>query len=69
MPGDAFAVAVREAALHEALQGLVEVAVVEELVGQLAEDVVGVELEADLGAIPLGVAEPGHGTSFPYRAR
>ena len=58
--GDPLAVAVREAALHEALQGLVEVAVVEELVGELAEDVVGVELEADLGAIPLGVPEPGH---------
>ncbi len=64
--GDAFAVAVREAALHEPLQGLVEVAVIEELVGQLAEDVVGVEIEADLGAIPFRILEPGHWTSLPF---
>ncbi len=58
--GDALTVAVLETPLHKALEGLVEVAVVEKLVREFAEDVVGVELETDLGAIPLGVPEPGH---------
>ena len=58
--GDALAVAVREAPLHEPLEGLVEIAVIEELVRQLVEDVVGVEVEADLGPIPFGVLKPSH---------
>ncbi len=70
---DPLAVAVLEAALQEPLQGLIEVAVVQQLVGQLAEDVVGVEFEADLGPIPFGIPEPGHcspryGFAEPNRA-
>ena len=38
--------------------GRVQVAVVQQVVGDLGEDVVGVELEADLGAVPAGVVEP-----------
>ena len=49
-----------ETPLQQALQGLVEVAVVEQLVGHLLEDVVGVEVEADLRAVPPRVLEPGH---------
>ena len=51
------AVAVLEALLHQAAQGRVQVAVVEEVVGDLLEDRLGVEVEADLGAVPPGVAE------------
>jgi hypothetical protein len=46
------AVAVLEPGLQHAAQGRVEVAVVEQVVGDLAEDVVGVELEAHLRAVP-----------------
>ncbi len=53
---DPLAVAVLEAALQQALEGLVEVAVEQQVVGQLGEDVVGVELEPDLGTVPLRVA-------------
>ena len=63
--GDALAVAIGEAALQQPLQGLIEIAVIQQLVGQLGEDVVGVEIEADLRPIPLRIPEPGH----RYRAR
>ena len=59
MPCDALAVAVLEALLHHPAQRRVEVAVVEQVVGDLVHDVVGIELEADLGAVPRGVPEPG----------
>ena len=52
------AVAIPEAALHHAPQRVVEIAVVEQVVGDLLQDAVGVELEADLGAVPPGVREP-----------
>ena len=46
--------------MHPA-QGRVQVAVVEQVVGDLLEDGVGVELEPDLGAVPPRVPEPtGH---------
>ena len=51
------AVAVVEALLHRAAQRRVEIAVVEQVVGQLAEQRVGVEVEAGLGAVPARVAE------------
>ena len=53
------AVAVPEALLHEAAQGRVQVPVVQEVVGDLLEDRLGVEVEADLGAVPAGVPEVG----------
>ena len=52
------AVPVAEALLHHPAQGGVEVAVVQEVVGDLLEHGVGVEVEAHLGAVPLGVPEP-----------
>ncbi len=55
-----------EPGLHHPPQGGVEVAVVQQVVGDLREDLVGVELEADLRAVPPGVAEPsGHGRTLP----
>ena len=51
------AVAVAEPRLHHPPQGGVQVAVVQQVVGDLGEDVVGVELEADLRAVPARVAE------------
>ena len=63
---DPFAVPVAEPGLHHPPQGRVEVAVVEQVVGDLREDRVGVELEPDLRAVPPGVAEPsGHGRTLP----
>ena len=50
--GHALAVAVLEPPLHQALEGLVQVTVVEDLVGQLVEDVISPELEAGLRAVP-----------------
>ena len=52
------AVAILEARLQHAPQGRVEVAVVEQVVGDLAEDVVGIELEPRLRAVPPRVAHP-----------
>ena len=54
---DVVALVVLEALLHQATQRGVQVAVVEEVVGDLVEDRVGVELEADLGAVPARVPE------------
>jgi hypothetical protein len=47
---DVAAVAVAEALLQRAPERRVEVAVVEEIVGELGEQVVGVEVETDLGS-------------------
>jgi hypothetical protein len=48
--------------LHTALQrppqGGVEVTVVQQVVGDLPQDALGVELEPRLGAVPPAVAEP-----------
>ena len=52
------ALPVGEALLHHAPERGVEVAVVEEVVGHLLEQRVGVEIEADLRAVPAGVLEP-----------
>ena len=55
------AVAVPEARLHHAPQGGVEVAVVEQVVGDLGEDLLGVEVEADLACRPsasTGIGQP-----------
>ena len=49
----------REALGHEAAQGAGQVAMVEQVVGELVEDVVGVEVEAGLGAVPARVGEAG----------
>ncbi len=46
------AVAVLHALLHQPAQGRVDVAVVEQVVGQLVEEPIGVELEPLLGAVP-----------------
>jgi len=54
---EALAVAVAEAALHHATQGRVQVAVVQQVVGDLRQHVVGAQLEAHLGAVPRRVAE------------
>ncbi len=63
---EALAVAVAEPGLHHPPEGVVEVAVVQQVVGDLREDRIGVELEPDLGAVPPGVAEPsGHGRTLP----
>ena len=53
---------------HQPAQRGVHVAVVEQLVGQLAEERVGVELEAALGPVPARVPEPGdHAATVPPR--
>ena len=54
---DVAALAVAEALLHHPPQRRVEVAVVEQVVGHLREQRVGVEVEPDLGAVPTRVAE------------
>jgi hypothetical protein len=46
------AAAIPEPGLQHASQGGVQVAVVEEVVGDLLEDVEGVELEPGLGPVP-----------------
>ena len=56
-PGQLLAVAVVEARLQHPAQGRVEVAVVEQVVGDLGQHLVGVELEAHLGAVPARIAE------------
>ncbi len=57
-----FPVAVPEPLLHHAPQRLVEVAVVEQIVGDLRQDVAGVQFETDLAAVPPGVLEAAHRT-------
>ncbi len=52
------AVAVGEALLHHSSQGSVDIAVIQQFVGEFVERRVGVELETGLGAIPAGVLEP-----------
>ncbi len=62
------AVAVAHALLHEPTQRRVQIAVVEEVVGHLLEQGVGVEVEAALGSVPSGVLEPraaGHPPRVP----
>ena len=54
---EAVAVAVAQALVHHPAQRRVDVAVVEQLVGQLLEQGVAVELEALLRAVPPGVRE------------
>src|SRR5262249_39162656 len=55
------ALPVRETLLHHPPERGVEVAVVQQVVGHLLEQRVGVEVEPDLCAVPAGVAEPrGH---------
>src|SRR6185503_11380896 len=53
------AVAIAQALLHHPAEGGIDVAVVQQLVGQLVEGRVGVELEALLRAVPPRVREPG----------
>ena len=50
------ALAILETLLHHPAQRGVEIAVVEEIVGHLLEQRVGVEVEPDLGAVPAGVS-------------
>ena len=57
---DVAALAVVEALLHHAAQRGVQIAVVEQVVGHLLEQRVGVEVEADLRAVPPRVLEPAH---------
>ena len=59
------AVAVAHALLHEATEGGVDVAVVQEVVGEVVEQGVGIEIEPFLGAVPARVGEPtGHGRTL-----
>ena len=53
---DVAALTILETLLHHAAQRGVEIAVVEEIVGHLLEQRVGVEVEPDLGAVPAGVS-------------
>ena len=65
----ALAVAVAQALLHHPAQRGVDVAVVQQVVGELLEERVGVELEALLRPVPPGVREPGrHGSQSTRRA-
>ena len=59
MPIEPLAVAVLEALLQHPAQGGVQVAVVQEVVGHLREQGVGVEVEPDLRPVPAGVLERG----------
>ena len=71
MPMTLLAVAIAEALLHHAAQRGVEVAVVEQVVGDLLEHRLGVEVEPHLRAVPAGVPEArsaSHRRS-PYRQR
>ena len=64
--------AVLESLLHHAPQRGVQIAVVQEIVGHLLEQRVGVEIEADLRAVPPRVPELAHarhGTSRPESLR
>jgi hypothetical protein len=55
---DALAVAVPEPGLEHPAQGGVQIAVIQQVIGDLLEHPVGVELEADLRAVPPRIAEP-----------
>ena len=60
------ALTVLESLLHHAAQRGVQIAVVEEIVGHLLEQRVGVEVEPDLGAVPAGVSGTGrHAVTVP----
>ena len=59
MPMSSLAVAVLEALLQHPAQRRVQVAVVQEVVGHLVEQRVGVEVEADLRAVPAEYWNPG----------
>ena len=61
----ALAVAVGHALLHHPAQRAVDVAVVQQVVGDLVEERIGVEVEALLRAIPARVREPScHGSNL-----
>ena len=63
-----FAVAVLEARLHHPPERGVEVAVVQEIVGHLLEQRVGVEVEADLRTVPARIPKPrAHKSTVPRR--
>ncbi len=49
---------VAQARLEQSPEGGVQVAVVEDVVGYLGQDVLALQVEAGLGAVPAGVAEP-----------
>ena len=51
------AVAIGQAVLHHLPQGRVDVAVIEQLIRHLTEEVVGVEIETGLAAIPTRIGE------------
>src|SRR5207247_10783748 len=53
----ALAERVAHAALEEVAEGVLEVAEVQEVIGEAGEDVVGVKGRDVLGAVPFGVAE------------
>ena len=59
------ALPVAETRLEQPPERGVEVAVVQQVVGHLLEHGVGVEVEADLGAVPAAVAELGARHYFP----
>jgi hypothetical protein len=52
------ALAVTHTVLHQSAQGRVHVTVVEQIVGELVEQTVGVDVEALLRAVPARVGEP-----------
>ncbi len=51
-PGDALTVAILEALLHHPAQGVVQITVVEQVVGDLLEHRLGVDVEPALGPVP-----------------
>jgi hypothetical protein len=68
---DLFAVAIAEARLHGSPQRRVEIAVVQQVVGDLLEDRRRVQVEADLRAVPPRVADPvglAHARTVPASA-
>ena len=63
---DIAALAILEPLLHHAAERGVEIPVIEEIVGHLLEQRVGVEVEPDLGAVPAGVSSTGrHAVTVP----
>src|SRR5262245_58742282 len=69
-PLDHLALPVAEPRLQQPPEGGVEVAVVEQVVGHLLEDGVGIQAEADLRAVPAAVPEPGaRPRPPPYRSQ
>ena len=65
---DLATVTVVEALLHEPAEGGVHVAVVDQVVGDLGQDGVGVEVEPDLRAVPPRVVEAAHAAhAMPVR--